>query len=156
MEEVDKNANSFLGYLYSLISVFAFSLSTIIGKIIFTNNPNLQVTEFLVIRSFTQFIIIVIIVNKDLKKYMFDTIQKKHYNKLIFRVVVILFATYCNFSSIKNLSLIINGLVKNTGPLFTALLSYYFLNEGISTIEVLCLIGAFSGVSYMIIGSSSD
>jgi drug/metabolite transporter (DMT)-like permease len=71
---------------------------------------------------------------------------------MITKMIISNIGTFSNYLSIKNLSLVLIGLVKNTTPLFTALLSYLILNEGISRMEVVCLVMAFCGVGVMVEG----
>jgi drug/metabolite transporter (DMT)-like permease len=83
---------------------------------------------------------------------VWTSIEKKHSLKLISRVIFGLLSTSCNYYSIKNMSLTLVGLLKNVAPLYTAILSYVLLREGITRMEVACLLIAFIGVAVVLNG----
>jgi drug/metabolite transporter (DMT)-like permease len=99
-------------------------------------------------------IIMLLLMNVNIKHHAFDSIQKKHMNVLCFRIFATAFTVYCTTYSVKNLPLVLTGIVKNMTPLFTALFSYFLLKEGISRIEILCLLVAFLGVYIVISGNT--
>jgi drug/metabolite transporter (DMT)-like permease len=96
-----------------------------------------------------------LLLNVNFKHLAFDSIQKKHMNVLCFRVFASAFTVYCTTYSVKNLPLVLIGIVRNMTPLFTAFFSYFLLKEGISKIEILCLLLAFSGVYIVISGNTT-
>lgn len=47
---------------------------------------------------------------------------------------------------VKILPLFIGQIIYNTSPFWTSILGYYVLNDTVSKIEIICMIGCFLGV----------
>ena len=60
--------------------------------------------------------------------------------------------TGCVYGSIKYLPLVVTSLIQNLSPLYTALLSYKYMNKGLNRLEIVILIESFVGVIMLITG----
>jgi drug/metabolite transporter (DMT)-like permease len=97
-------------------------------------------------------ILMTLLIIKEFNQVVCNNIERKMIPKLITRMAFTFLSTTCNYSSIKNMSLTMVGLFKNVAPLYTAILSYILLKEGITKLEVVCLVLAFIGVGIILNG----
>ena len=91
--------------------------------------------------------------NKNIKYYMYSSIEKRLVGHLAARVIQGVIMLVCIYTSVKYLPLVYTALTSNLGPLLTALGSYFFFKKGLNRIEIIVLIVSFLGVVVMILGS---
>ena len=91
--------------------------------------------------------------NKNIKYYMYTSIERRHIGHLAARVFQGLFMLVCIYTSVKYLPLVYTSLTSNLGPLLTAVFSYIFLKKGLSKLDLIILVVSFLGVMIMIWGS---
>ena len=110
-------------------------------------------TQLLFIRSITASIIFAGLMNKNIKYYMYTSIERKHVGNLMARVFQGLLMLVCVYTSVKYLPLVYTSLTSNLGPLLTAVFSFIFLKKGLSRTDIIILVVSFIGVVIMILGS---
>jgi drug/metabolite transporter (DMT)-like permease len=142
-----------LGYVYMLIFIIMICMQQLLGKILFTRTPQMTATQLLFLRSITAAIIFGCLMNKNIKYYMYTSIERRHIGHLAARVLQGLLMLVCIYTSVKYLPLVYTSLTSNLGPLLTAVFSYIFLKKGLSKIDVVILVISFLGVVFMILGS---
>ena len=142
-----------LGYVYMTIFVLMICMQQLLGKILFTRTPQMTATQLLFLRSITTAIIFACLMNKNIKYYMYTSIERRHIPHLAARVFQGLFMLVCIYTSVKYLPLVYTSLTSNLGPLLTAVFSYYFLKKSLSRMDSIILIISFLGVVIMILGS---
>ena len=91
--------------------------------------------------------------NKNIKYYMYSSIERRLVGHLAARVIQGVIMLVCIYTSVKYLPLVYTALTSNLGPLLTALGSYFFFKKGLTRIEIVVLLVSFLGVVVMILGS---
>ncbi len=128
-------------------------MQQLLGKVLFTRTPQMTATQLLFIRSITASIIFAGLMNKNIKYYMYTSIERKHVGNLMARVFQGLLMLVCVYTSVKYLPLVYTSLTSNLGPLLTAVFSFIFLKKGLSRTDIIILVVSFIGVVIMILGS---
>lgn len=140
------------GYTFMLMFVIANSMADSASKILFINHKGLGVQEMLFLRGAIFLFVMVILIGKDAKHILYDSIPRNMFLPIFIRCCSGLLGFYCFTTAIKHLPIIIVALFQNTIPLFTSLFGFLILRESITVTEVLCLFLAFFGV-YVLISS---
>ena len=102
--------------------------------------------EYLFIMYVAGLLTMMVLMNKKCKYYMWDSIPSKHVFMLSVRVSLNLAYIYVNYFSVKALPLVLIGIFRNLVPLITSIFSYLLLKEGITKVEIICLLIASIGV----------
>ena len=79
--------------------------------------------------------IFLLIMNVNIKYYLYTSIERKHVPSLVIRVLMGVGILACVYTSVKYLPLIICALFQNLAPLVTALFSYLFLKKGLDRLD---------------------
>lgn len=93
-------------------------------------------------------------VNRDLKKTVWDSINRNNFMPLFIRVMQANVSVCVNFTSVKFFTLTTTAIVNQTAPLLTTVLAAFLLNEKLLCSNVIVLLIAFMGVILMIIGGA--
>jgi hypothetical protein len=80
-------SNPCLGFTWAIISVLCFASSDSLAKIIYLRYPQIQVFEVLFLRFAMALPFFVIILNKNMKKVMWDNIPGRLFPALLVRVL---------------------------------------------------------------------
>ena len=109
--------------------------------------------QVLVYRSIISCAILIILVNRNLKNIMWDSIPSDHWYPVWARVIQGNFSVYVNFTAIKFFTLTMVGVVNNFAPLCTVLLAGIILGERMPAFKLVQLFVAFGGCLLMILAS---
>jgi len=150
-KSAEKEGNPALGIFFFIVSGFCFALNFIFAKVIYENKPMTTPLQVLAYRSIISTGLMMLKVNKDLKKVCYDTIEGKMWYPLWARTIQGMFTITINFSSIKYFTLTLVAVVNNFGPLFTVILAYFMLDERLNTFKMGQLLFAFGGATLMIV-----
>jgi drug/metabolite transporter (DMT)-like permease len=136
-------------------------LNQFFGKLLFIRHPNLSLSELITIRSSFATLIFLVIMNRNIKYYLYSSIPRSQYMTLALRCAQGSFAFMCLYTCIKYFPLVITALVQNISPLLIALFSRILYKVSLSSIDKLTLLISFCGVILLISGtvtgeSSSD
>ena len=121
--------------------------------ILYERQPDLNVTQYLFLRSAIGLVISLLLVNVNFYEVMYSSIPSDCVWNLVFRVVQAIVMMYCLFASIYYIPLVMVAMTRNTAPFITSVLSYLILKEKIQMIDVVILIISFSGVALLIQGA---
>lgn len=97
-----------------------------------------------------------IYVNKELKKAVWDDINKKNVCPLIVRSSQGAITNIINYSVTKFLPLTMIAIVNNMGPPITVLLAFLVLKERVKKFEVLMIMMTVAGILIVVIFGESD
>lgn len=75
------------GVVYYLLYGFFFQLNFIFAKVLYERNPSLTPFQLLFYRSMLSTLIMVIYVNRDLKKTIWDSVNRANAGPLMVRVM---------------------------------------------------------------------
>ena len=94
------------------------------------------------------------IVNKDLKKTVWDSVNRGNVTPLLVRVTTGNMAITINFTSVKFFTLTTTAIVIQTAPVVATLLAVFILKEKLLCSTLVILFVAFAGVILMILGAA--
>ena len=89
----------------------------------------MSVNDLLSLRMILSVLIIALILNKNIKQYVFSSVPTNLYSKLFWNCTVFTFSFFLMFYSISALPLVEVALIINTIPLLQAVLGYIVLKE---------------------------
>ena len=89
------------GVVYYLMAGLFFQLNFIFAKVLYERNPALTSFQLLFYRSLISTMIMVAVVNKDLKKTVWDSINRHNFKPLLIRVTQANISVSVNFMSVK-------------------------------------------------------
>ncbi len=94
----------------------------------------------------------ILILNKDLKLVLIDSITRETIYPLSIRVIAGNFSIFVNFMAVKFFNLTLIAMVINTAPLMTFLLAMIIFKESVTIAQFISLLAAFTGVMLMLFG----
>ena len=108
------------------------SLSFFFAKIIFERHSDLGPCPLLVYRSAISCLMLILILNEDLKLVLIDSITRETIYPLAIRVIAGNFSIFVNFMAVKFFKLTLIAMVINTAPLMTFLLAMIIFKESVT------------------------
>jgi drug/metabolite transporter (DMT)-like permease len=108
-------------------------------------NSGIYVLDLCFIRSFTHFLISVLLVIKN-KKHLTKDVPKQHRCYLFVRCIAGLLGFNSMVFALKVLNVFTTTVILNTVPFWTGILGYFILGDKVTKFEIFCMIGCFAGV----------
>ena len=105
----------------------------------------------LMMRSGFALVIQILMVNKALKKAVWDDIERKSVGPLVFRSIQGTMTNIINYSVTKYLPLTFIAIVNNMGPLVAIILAFFILKERIKGFEIVMIVLTVLGVLVVVI-----
>ena len=105
-------------------------------------------------RSFWGLIILMMLINVNFKKIMYDSVKKQDYPFLAFKTFSSTLTQIINSFSSKYIPLTIIGVVNNLSPLVTVLLAFIFLGERLRVLDLVFLGMLAAGIFTIVLGAS--
>ncbi len=139
-----------------MISLLSSSFQFVFAKLLFDAQPNFTPEMGLTIRSTFSLIILLVLINVNLKAIMYDSVNKKDYPFIAFRTAASTMTQTINSYANKYIPLTIIGVVNNLSPAFTVLLAYIFLGERLKVIELVFFALLTAGVFLIVIGAKKS
>ena len=156
---LEKGDQPVKGMLYYIVYTILYSLCFLCAKYLYDRNPDLNPFQMLMLRSGFALLFQLVIVNKELKKAVWDGVDKKSAGPLVFRSIQGTMTNIINYSVTKYLPLTMIAIVNNMGPLVTLVFAYFLLKERIKRFEILMIALTVAGVLVVVISadpSASD
>ena len=110
----------------------------------------------LLMRSVFALICQAIYVNKELKKAVWDDINKKNVSPLIVRTIQGSISNIINYSVTKYLPLTMIAIVNNLGPPVTVFLAFIVLKERLKGFEIFMITLTVAGIMTVVIGGEDS
>ena len=110
----------------------------------------------LFLRSIIATILCIIIVNKDLKYAMYDSIPLNQKKNLFFRCLAAGMINSLELTIVKYLSMVFQGVARNLSPIATMILSALWIGEKFNNIDILFMVVSLIGVIAITIGFSYE
>lgn len=148
---LEKGDQPMKGMIYYIVYTILYSLCFLCAKYLYDRNPDLNPFQMLMLRSGFALLFQLIIVNKELKKAVWDGVDKKSAGPLVFRSIQGTMTNIINYSVTKYLPLTMIAIVNNMGPLVTLVLAYLILKERIKRFEILMIVLTVAGVLVVVI-----
>lgn len=86
-EEIIRKESPFLGLMFILLTYVSFAVADCTIKIIFIRNPELNIFQLLLYRSVLETAFLTILINRNLKLILWDTIPRKYVPILVIRII---------------------------------------------------------------------
>ncbi len=142
------------GFIFQMINIITFCITNLLSKLVFDRYPEVNAFQILLLRSSISLFIYLILINRNFKKIMIDSVTPDIRFQLIYRTIqanlTLLFLNH----AVKYLPLVEVALIVNLMPIFTAIFGYYWLNERLTIFEIVVLAISFAGVTVLILGSN--
>ena len=110
----------------------------------------------LLMRSVFALVCQAIYVNKELKKAVWDDINKKNVSPLIVRTIQGSISNIINYSVTKYLPLTMIAIVNNLGPPVTVFLAFIVLKERLKGFEIFMITLTVAGIMTVVIGGEDS
>lgn len=94
--------------------------------------------------------------NRQLKKNLYDDLDFKNINSLLFKIMESMTCSFINTFSLKQFSISLVGVTISTSPLIVALLAWLFLQETMQRFDWFRIVVAFSGAILFVIGKQDS
>ena len=128
-KDKDDGYNPRIGVPILLSHMLFYCTSRSFAKFLMERNPEMTTFQFMYIKALTGLLINVVMINTDLKKVMYDTIDKENKNTLIAKMIVAVVATFLAYTGVYYFPLTYSTALKNVAPFFTILFACLFLTE---------------------------
>jgi hypothetical protein len=109
-DEYEKG-KEWLGYVLQMAFIAIQCLNQFFGKLLFIRHPKLSLSELITIRSIFATLIFLVIMNRNIKYYLYSSIPRSQYMTLALRCAQGSFAFMCLYTCIKYFPLVITALV---------------------------------------------
>jgi len=155
-EETPTKNNTFLGYLFMFISVFGITWGHIFSKVAFTRNPALGGIDC--VTFFGIWLCIVYITWSKILgvKLSVTSLPKTPLIALLLSIGVTLFTQLGLFKAISLIPVGKSTLIFSTNPIFSVILSFLILREGLSKSIIFSALGAFVGIYFLSLNKQGE
>ena len=155
--EVEKE-EKWKGAAYMILYGLVISVSLLFAQYEYQRHAKtMHPIQLLFGRSFFSCFFSILIVNKDLKRYMYDEVPQTQFKNLAKRCLQSASVTLLDFSIIKYISLVFQSVAKNLTPIATIILSAYMTGEKFNCKKDLAFsIISLLGVTFVTVGFGLD
>ncbi len=116
--------------MYMILYGLVISVSLLFAQFEYQRHADaMHPIQLLFGRSLFACIFSILIVNRDLKKYIYDDVPKDQFKNLGLRCFQACLVNVLDFSIVKYISLVFQSVAKNLTPIATILLSAYLIGE---------------------------
>ena len=126
----------------------------VFAKLLFDSQPKFKPEMSLIMRSFWSLLILLLLINFNFKKVMYDSVNKSDYPFLLFKTFSSTLIQIINMFSSKYIPLTIIGVVNNLSPMVTVLLAFLFLGERLRVLDLVLLGLLAAGIFTIVLGAS--
>ena len=128
----------------------------LLASFLYKRHKSIQPEQLLFLRSAVATMLCVIIVNKNIKYAMYDSIEKKQVKNLTLRCIAAGIINTLELTLVKYLSMVFQGVARNLSPIATIILSALWIGEKFNNIDILFMIVSLLGVIAITIGFSYE
>ena len=145
-----------LATLFYLASM-AFSASqSVFGKVLYEQQPLLTPFQVLAYRALFSTLINVIMVNKNAKAVLWESIPTGSGKALFLRVTQLNLSIFITFYSIRHLELTAVAMVNNCATFVILILGWLLLSETVTKFTFLTLLMSFVGTLIVLLGGANQ
>lgn len=139
-----KISSKYRGIFFILLSAFCFALMSVFVRL----SGDLPVIQKSFFRNIVAFLIAFIAIVREGKG--FQPADKRHWPFFLGRAVFGTIGLLANFYAVDHLLLSDASMLNKMSPFFAVIASYFILKEKLKPIQILTLIGAFTGALFII------
>lgn len=104
------------------------------------------------VRSALAVLILIVVLNKNLKNIVYDNFPSESKKHMFMRLVTGCFGILTMNFVVKYFNLSTIAVIINLNPIFTMLLGYLLLKENVTRMDIVCLFLTFGAVLLVILG----
>ena len=144
------------GLVYYLIYTVLMSGNLYANKALFEAAPSAAIMQLTFMRGLVCTIMVLLMINRNMKATLYDPVDKKALPSLIFRCLQGGISVYISFSSINYFNVSTVGIVCSLKPIIACLMGVTILGESMTLKDVLCMSAVFIAVFLVIFGSEGN
>ena len=137
---------------YTLLKSTAY----LCGSYLYDRNPELVPFQMLIMRAAFAIITLIAYYNKELKKAVWDGVDRASSPPLIFRSIQGSLDDLIGFTATAVIPLTMISIVNNMSPLITVIMAYIILKERIQGFEILMIILTVAGIFEVVLTANSQ
>ena len=118
----------------------------------YINNPHLNGFQIIFGRSVFAIIVLILVINRNLKNVMFDSVPEGSRKLLAIRIMLGIVGISIMLHITKWFSLLTITVVNGLNPVLTMLIGVFYLKESITKTDVACTLLSFLGVFLITLG----
>lgn len=136
--------------LYSLL----LAICCLISRYLFLRNPDMQPEAQLFMRTFMSNVMLAVYLNRQLPHVAYSSIPSDQMGNLAKRALQASLLNIIEFSVLKYIALVFQGVAYNLNPVVTTLLAYFLENERPASVDLVFMICLFAAVFMVTLGYS--
>ena len=139
-----------------MIYCFLKTLSYVVCEMLYNRNPELLPFPMLFIRSAWGILIMVVMINVNLKKDTWDCVTRDQSCSLVFKTFTGTTTNIINYSVTKYIPLTIISIVANLSPIIVIVFAFLILKETIRRFDLLMMLLTLVGIFAVILGGDNE
>jgi len=152
----DEEDNPKKGVYYFILHTLLMSANSYVASALFSLNPSVSVVQLTFCRGVIASLMILALINVNLKKTLVDSIDRDSLPSLIFRCTQGAFSIFISFMSYKYFNVSTVGIVCSLYPVLVCVIASLLLNEVMKVRDVVTLAGVFVSVVLVIAYSNPE
>ena len=127
-----------------------------ITKILYMLNPDIEVFHVTFSKAVISIILLIVVLNKNLKYINWDSIDPRSYGALAFKSIQSVVSILISYNAMKYFSVSITGIVCSLTPLFAVFFAWILLGEFISCYTIASVHLVLACVCMVILGAEGE
>lgn len=144
------------GVVCYLIHTVLMSINLYAGKAMFDLNPTVGIMQLTFSRGFMATILLVAVLNTDLKATLVDGVDRSSVGSLVLRCLQGGLSVFISFMCIKYFNVSTVGIVCSLTPLIVVVMAYFMLGEQMKLKSMIALLFIFLAVILVILGAEGE
>jgi uncharacterized membrane protein len=139
-----------------VLSTVFMVLANVFNKMEFEMSPTLGVLELLFAQGVISIVVLMLWMNRNIKKDLVGSIDRSTVPALVFRCLSGALVSLISFQSLKYFNVSTVGMVCSLAPIFVCVLAYFMLKERMATADKIFLFAVFCSVILVLSGASGE
>lgn len=156
VEKKEQEDNHLKGVLYFNLYVLGVTGLLLTAQVLYLRLPNQQPEQLIFGRNLFGTLVVLLQNNVEYKKRVYDDVPAGSAKNLFLRCLQAATVIFIDFSIVKYLTLVYQGIARNMTPIATMIMAAYMNNERISTFNAVFTIVSLGGVILIFAGFDSD
>lgn len=144
------------GVVYYVLSTVLMSANLYCAQGLFKSASHVAIMQLTFVRGVVCSLMVLLMINRNLKKTLWDPVDRRTMPSLIFRCLQGGISVYISFSSINFFNVSTVGIVCSLKPIIACLLGVTMLGEKMSLKDVVCMSAVFIAVFLVIFGAEGS
>lgn len=144
------------GTIFFILYTILKSCAYLCGTYLYNRNADLVPFQMLTMRAAFAIACLAVVYNKELKKAVWDGVDRKSSGPLVFRSLQGCMDDMIGFTATAVIPLTMISIINNLSPLVTVVLAYFLLKERIACFELMLILLTVVGVFDVVIFADGD